>query len=266
MNPNQIRIILLLLMYLPYMASAFEEIEVTPITPHGWEAANVRTDAMVEINANQSLFGNGSLMFATDTQTAGQDKADYQLTWQKSITSIDFPNRTLGNVQELSFAWYRDSSSTTAAHFAPAVRLNFYDDGGTPLDLNDDKTGFLIWEGIYNGINPAPTDSWQLNDIINDNFWIFISGVGTVNVFNATLDDWINNDPSPAISLSSNTLILGINVGVGSGWGNTFIGYVDAVRVSFSLQDDSLYNFENCVLSQGCDPSGLIFSDSFESP
>ncbi len=264
MSTHQYKIKFLLLLILPCIVSAFEEVEVTPITPHGWESVNVRADAMVEINANQPLFGNGSLMFATDTQTAGQDKADYQFIWQKSPSTIDFSNRILGNVEDLSFAWYRDSISSTAVHFSPAVRLVFYDDGGTPLDNSDDKTGFLIWEGIYNGINPATTDSWQLDDIINDNFWIFIEGTGTIPVYNATLNEWINTNPSPSISLSANTYILGINVGVGSGWGNTFIGYVDAVRISFGLQDDKLFNFENCVLSQGCDPSGLIFKDSFE--
>ncbi|MCF6320133.1 MAG: hypothetical protein L3J83_12810, partial [Proteobacteria bacterium] len=251
MNSDKHTIKWFALILLSSQVFAFEEIEVTPITPQGWQAANVRADAIVEINDNQPLFGNGSLMFATDTQTAGQDKADYQLIWQQSTTNIDFPTRTLGNVEDLSFAWRRDSTSTTAVHFAPVFRLNFYDDGGTPLDLSDDKTGFLIWEGVYNGINPAPTDNWQLDDIFNDNFWIFVSGQGTINVFNATLNDWINNNPSPDISLSSDTLIFGINVGVGSGWGNTFIGYVDAVRISFGTNDDRLFHFENYVLSQG---------------
>lgn len=257
---------LLFLSLLSFSLFAFDEIEITPITPHGWEPANVRTDAIVEINGSQPLFGNGSLMFATDTQTAGQDKADYQLIWQQSTTMIDFPNRTLGNIQELSFAWFRDSNSTTAGHLSPVLRLSFYDDGGTQLDQSDDKFGFLIWEATYNNINPIPTDSWQLDDIVDDNFWIFVIGEGTINVFGSTLNDWINNNPSPNISLSSNTIITGINIGVGSGWGNTFIGYVDAVRVSFGVNDDKLFNFENCVVSQGCDPSGLIFSDSFESP
>ena len=128
---------------------SFEEIKITPNSPMGWETANVRDDAIVEINDNQPLFGDGSLMFATDTVTSGQDKGDYQYIWQQSTVSVDFPNRILGNVQELSYAWYRDSSSTVAAHFSPVVRLNFYDDGGTPADFNDDITGFFIWEGIY---------------------------------------------------------------------------------------------------------------------
>jgi hypothetical protein len=243
---------------------AFEEILITPNIPNGWETANVRDDALVEINDHQPLFGDGSLMFATDTVTAGQDKGDFQYLWQQSVSAVDFPNRILGNVNELSFAWYRDSASTTAEHFSPVVRLNFYDDGGTPLNTADDKFGFLIWEGIYNGINPAPIDSWQLTDIINHNFWIFVVGSGTVPVFNASLNDWINNNPSLSIQLSANTLITGINIGVGSGWGDSFIGYVDSLRLSFGSDDDKLYNFEMCDYLQDFTGGDVIYANSFE--
>ncbi len=245
-------------------ACAFEEIEITPNTPQGWQAANVRDDALVEINKLQPLFGDGSLMFATDTVTAGQDKADYQYIWQQSQTAIDFPNRTLGNVAALSFAWYRDATSTTAAHFAPVFRLGFYDDGGTPADSSDDKIGYLIWEAVYNGTNPAPTDSWQLSDIQNDNFWVYVIGSGVIPVFNATLDDWINNSPSPNISLSANTYITGIILGVGSGWNDAFTGYVDSVRVSFGNSDDKLYNFERCDYLPQFNGADVMFANSFE--
>lgn len=120
------------LMAYSLVSNAFDEVEVTPANPNGWEAANVRADAMVEMNKDQPLFGDGSLMFFTDTQTAGQDKADYHLVWQQSAGSIDYPQRTLGNISALNYAWYRDSISTTADHFIPVFRLYFYDDAGTP--------------------------------------------------------------------------------------------------------------------------------------
>ena len=244
---------------------AFDEVRITPNTPLGWESANLRDDAIVEINDNQPLFGGGSLMFATDTVTSGQDKGDFQFIWQQSIDAIDFPDRILGNISELSYFWYRDANSTTAAHFTPVVRLSFYDDAGTPQDFNDDKTGFLIWEGIYNGINPAATDSWQLSDIINGNFWAFVSGEGVVADFDVTLDDWVTgNHPNGSLSLSTNTNIIGLNIGVGSGWNNSFIGYVDAVRLSFGEVDDVLYNFELCDLFVPNTNPDVIFDNSFE--
>ena len=255
---------------------AFDELEVTPLFPQGWEAVNVRADGLVEINKNQPLFGDGSLMFATDTQTNGQDKADFQLLWQQSEDVIDFPNRTLGNVNQLNYAWFRDSQSTTIAYFIPVFRLSFYDDGGTPGAANfaDDVVGTLIWEGVYNGFNSPPTDTWELVDIADQNFWAFVSfnpsgSTGVIQNFNASLNDWRNGTVTgqggdPVISLSADTFITGINVGVGSGWGNSFIGYVDAVRVGFGSGDDTLFNFEACSIFVANDNPDVIFDDSFE--
>jgi hypothetical protein len=252
---------------------AFDEVEITPLYPQGWQAVNVRADAMVDINKNQPLFGDGSLMFATDTQTSGQDKADFEFIWQQSTDVIDFPDRTLGNLSQLNYAWYRDAASTTTAHFIPVFRLNFYDDGGTPGNAADDVLGVLVWEAIYNGFGSPATDTWELVDITNGDFWVYVSqsaqGSGVIQNFNVTLDDWINNSPQgqpsdPQITLSANTYIIGVNVGVGSGWGNSFIGYVDAVRVAFGSEDDKLFNFEACPIFVANTNPDVIFDDSFE--
>ncbi|WP_223787723.1 hypothetical protein [Marinicella meishanensis] len=252
---------------------AFDEVKVTPSDPQGWQAVNVRDDAMVEHSQNQPLFGDGSLLFATDTMTPGQDKADYQYLWQESTSVIDFPDRILGNITHLNYAWYRDSASTTAPHLTPVFRLNFYDDAGTVGNLADDVLGILVWEGVYNGYNPPLSDSWEIVNMMEDNFWVFVSqsaqGSGVIQNFNATLADWINGTPQgqpgdPQITLTANTYIIGVNVGVGSGWNNSFLGYVDAVRVGFGSGDDTLYNFEVCQeLSVNNDPD-LLFQGNFE--
>jgi hypothetical protein len=264
---------LLMLVCATNIADAFDEVAVTPANPNGWEATNVRDDAMVELNKDQPLFGDGSLMFLTDTQTSGQDKADFHLVWQQSIGNIDFPQRTLGNVSAINYAWYRASISTTADHLIPVFRLYFYDDGGSPLNPADDVFGLLIWEGVYNGYGSPATDSWQLVDIFEDNFWIYVSqsaqGSGVIQNFNSTLSDWINGNPQgqptdPQINLTANTYITGINVGVGSGWGNTFLGYVDTVRVAFGSADDTLFNFEVCPIYVPNSNPDVIFDDSFE--
>ncbi len=259
-----------------FQVQAFDEIEVTPLSPKGWAATNVREDGLVEINPSQPLFGDGSLLFATDTQTNGQDKADFELLWQQSEDSIDFPSRTLGAISSLSYAWYRDGSSTTTAHFIPVLRINFYDDGGTPGAANfaDDVAGILIWEGVYNGFNNPVNDSWELVDVLDQNFWAFVSfnpsgNTGVIQNFSAKLADWRNGNVvgqngDPVISLSNNSYITGVNVGVGSGWGNTFIGYVDAIRIAFGQADDRLFNFEVCGIFVPNDNPDVIFDDSFE--
>lgn len=266
-------LIFIVLWCVPILSDAFDEVEVTPLFPMGWEAVNVRSDGLVELSKSQPLFGDGSLLFATDTQTNGQDKADFQLIWQQSAEVIDFPLRTLGNVTNLNYAWFRDSSSSASSHFVPVFRLNFYDDAGTPGNVSDDVLGFLIWEGVYNGYNAPVTDSWQLVDLTNDNFWVYVTqsaqGSGTIQNFNVSLADWINNSPQgqpgdPQISLSANTYIIGATLGVGSGWGNSFIGYVDAVRLAFGSSDDTLFNFEVCSRYVPNNHPDDIFDDSFE--
>ena len=267
-----VRIFILLLLLISHSSRAFEEIVVTPLQPQGWVEANVRDDAMTALDQTQPLFGDGSLLFATDTQTSGQDKADYQLTWQQSLMMIDFPNRTLGNLDALNYAWFKDSNSTTTAHLIPVVRLRFYDDADTPSDLSDDTTGVLVWEAVYNGINMPAEDSWQLSDIINGNFWAFVNaspgGTGVINNYNSTLNDWITGTPQgglndPSITLDADTYIIGVNMGVGSGWNNSFIGYVDALRVGFGA-DDTLYNFEACSFLQESPDPDVIFGDGFD--
>ena len=173
----------------------------------------------------------------------------------------------------MNYAWYRDAASPTTAHFIPVFRLNFYDDGGTPENVADDVLGVLVWEAIYNGFGSPATDTWELVDITNGDFWIYVSqsaqGSGVIQNYNATLDDWINNNPQgqlgdPQVTLSANTYIIGVNVGVGSGWGNSFIGYVDAVRVAFGSGDDTLFNFEACPVFIANTNPDVIFDDSFE--
>lgn len=115
------RPITLLFLLTSLSVQAFEEVIITPQQPQGWAEANVRDDAMTQLDNTQPLFGDGSVLFATDTVTSGQDKADYQLTWQESLMMIDFPDRTLGSLDALSYAWYKDSSSTTTPHLIPVV-------------------------------------------------------------------------------------------------------------------------------------------------
>ena len=108
---------LLLALALPQIAAAANTI-VTPANPDGWAPTDVRTDATVGITADQPRSGLGSLKFTTNTVTPSQDKADFTKTWT-------IPSRTLGALSDVSYEFYRDSSSTTAAHFAPVLRLMF---------------------------------------------------------------------------------------------------------------------------------------------
>lgn len=230
------------------------EIVVTPTNPQGWAIANQRADSTVEITPTQPRAGNGSLEFVTNFVTSGQDKVDYEFSWDPAVET----GRTLANLSQLAFEYYRDSAtSTVSASLHPALRVGWYHDGGTSLDLTDDSWGSLIYEEVYQGVNPVPVDSWDSNviDFSNDNFWAFCSNCGgssgVVQNFNTSLQDWQvgqitgqPGDPTPPDMSIGNTYIFSINVGVGSGWSNDVLMWVDQVRIGFSAQDDFIYNFE----------------------
>ena len=221
---------------------------VTPAAPDGWAPANVRADATVAITTAQPRSGNGSLEFTTNTVTPGQDKADFQKLWN----ATSFPTRTLAGLTALSYEYYRASSSTTANHLAPVLRLYVVD--ATVGSPTFGKYALLIWEPVYNGAAPIPTDQWISQDILNGNFWMFVPGgqsipSGVVQNYNTPLSGWLAGgvtgqpgDPPP-INIDANTLVFGVNVGVGSGWGGTFRGFVDNVTLRWGT-DEVHANFE----------------------
>lgn len=225
---------------LSFAAAAGSYTVVTPTNPDGWQASNVRSDATVGITTAQprgdAPNNLGSLAFTTNTVTNGQDKADYVKYWGV------VPGRTLGNLSALRYDFYRASSSTTAQHFVPAFRLA-YSTNETPA-----KTGYLIWENVYNGgstATPVPTDQWIANDILNGYFWMRAFGPGrTIEKYDVTLAQWASGYTyGTSQPLDANTNIVGIEVGVGSGWGGAFTGYVDQVATSFG-SDSVTANFE----------------------
>jgi len=230
------------------------EVVVTPTNPQGWAIANQRADSTVAITANQPRAGTGSLEFVTNFMTSGQDKVDFELVWDPIIET----NRTLANLTELGYEYYRDSAaSTVAAHFHPVLRMGWYHDGGTPLDISDDSIGSFIYEETYQGVNPVPVDSWDSNviDFSSDNFWVFCSNCGgssgVVQNFSNSLQDWQAGaitgqpgDPTPPDMSVGTTFIFSVNVGVGSGWSNDLLMWADQVRIGFGSQDDFIYNFE----------------------
>ncbi len=216
---------------------------VTPNNLNGWGPANVRADAAVAITGDEPRSGSGSLKFSFVTVTPGQDKADFEKLWGV------VPGRTLGALSALSYEFYRAGSSTTAAHFAPVLRLYYY-------NAVTGESGLLIWEPIYNGYGTIPTDSWISADIFTGNFWMRAFGPGrTIDDYNVSLAEWMANtdeegspidddaDTDVPHVLNPDVYITGINVGVGSGWGATFLGYVDNVVIEWGT-DVEAANFE----------------------
>lgn len=206
-----------------------------------WYLTNYRDDSngytsntVAAISGANPRSGNGSVQMSL---TDGSGKADYAYTWGFRA------DRTLGSLDSLGYDWFRAGGSS-AAHLQPAMRLLYDADGDAS---SSDDRGYLIWEQTYQGA-PTLQGQWVSSDILGGNFWQRQFSPGnTVEDFDMTLAQWAAGmapNVTPFDRLSGSTSILGIEFGIGSGWGGTFDGFVDNVRVGFAGADATTFNFE----------------------
>lgn len=203
-------------------------------TPAGWRAANVRDGSSAAIANTNARSGNGSVEMSSPDDGG---KADFALSWGY------VEGRTLGKLDALGYDWFRSAGGSAKAHLHPALRLWYDADGnaGTGTDR-----GYLVWEQEYNG-SGLVEEQWTSSDILGGNFWMRQHSPGnTIEQFNVSLATWMSGarPGAPADVLGANTAILGIEFGIGSGWGGSFAGFVDNVSVGFAGQGVTTYNFE----------------------
>ncbi len=229
---------------------------VTPSSLSGWHPANERGggQSLITSSVPRTATETGSLQQSLPAPTSPSPKTDYQLFSPDTALVGTEPRPTSGfgklsEVTSLSFDWYRSSTSSASGHFTPVIRLWVW-------DPQSNTSALLIWEGIYNGYPspiPVPTDQWIVQQTVAGNFWrvpqfvngtfVGISGCapspGVYNcyVFNRGLDDW---------GFSSDTVVFGIEVGLGSGWPGTYLSYADNVSIGFNGVKTT-WNFENPV-------------------
>ena len=191
------------------------------------------------ITADQPRNGNGSVNFQTNS------------TAEKAVVGY-FTSGTLGTLGDLlsgsvTFDYYRDSSSTTVDHQAPSFK--FY------VKNASNQSASLIWERVYNQSGAArtvPTDVWNDDEsLVPQLFYIRSGGQSYDTAGNfMTLADFASgmtasSGGNTSIALGGDTVITGIELGVGSGLGPTFIGYVDDVNVAFGNGGQTISaNFE----------------------
>ncbi len=192
--------------------------------------------------------GNGSVQM---TSTDGTGKVDFAYIW--GFVS----GRTLGNLNTLSYDWYRSSTSTNPGAQQPAFRL-VYDADGASATVDD--RGYLIWESTYNGGGATvATDQWVSSNMLGGNFWQRQFSPGfTVENYETNLNEWMNGPrPVDGDVLSAITAILGIEFGIGSGWNGVFNGYVDNPTFRFGTEAVSTFNFELRAPNAVPEPGGL---------
>ena len=189
----------------------------------GWSTDTTKgsgpTNGVAQFSSVQPQSGNGSFELS---MPADPDKATLLHLGGDGLTL----GTLIGGGNDLGFQYFRDSTSTAGAKVAPAFRLYFGD--GKPQ---------LVWEAVYNGVtdtNPVKTDQWLTPDIKDGFFWKYDStGNHDVSGGFQKLSYWSTDTPTAGN-------IVGYSVGVGSGWGGSYKGYVDNVTFGTTTT-----NFEN---------------------
>lgn len=222
----------------------------------GWYYNNVRNGATVGINSAAPYAGNGSVVFSSPS---GSGKADIEyLPGAVNIGGNYLSGGSLGAFSDLdsfSYAWLRSSTSTTAAHLHPVLRVLLDADGN--LATIGDRGG-LVFERVYNG-GGYPQDTWVTDTIgPSTGLWNFGLGIGfaaninsTSYAYDATLAEWQAFFP--------NAVILGFGAGVGSGWSGSFLGAVDSISWTIDGQTTS-FNFETAPGAEIPEPATVLLS------
>lgn len=217
---------------------------IQAIGTSGWYYANVRNGSTVGIdstNPDTALSpADGSVHFQMPNNGAGPTgKADVEYyAWDVTDTN-GYSNSaglgTLGNLTSFSYDWYKSGSSTTSAATAPALRL-ILSNGGSDFH-------FLVFEDYTNGGGgTSVSNQWVHDDVTSTSqLWLTHDG-GDGSEHLSSLAQWMSGAGFDT-AINANTKVMGISVGVGSGWSGSFDGYADNVSIGFN-GDSTTYNFE----------------------
>jgi len=223
-------------------------------TTDQWYRANALSGGAAAIT--DTYLPNGSHTgSARLSGTGNSSKIDLQYRWDINTAAAN--GYTLGNLSAAGFDWLRDASSGARANLAPVMRI-YYDLDGNAATTTDQ--GVLVWEAVYNGMSTVPTGIWISSDVLSGKFWEITTDplFGSLTVQRQidlyyTLDQWRDpgvskTEPASAggftgDTLTANTVIYGFNVGIGSGWGGSFLGAVDNVYWEFG-ENRTTWNFE----------------------
>ncbi len=202
-----------------------------------------RNGGTLNISGAQSYDGDGSLALSGNS---GSAKAT-ALYVSQSLGS-------LASLSSVSYQYYRDGSSTNAANQAPSLRLYVSDGQG--------RVGTLVYEPVYNGVATIPVDSWELIDATAGNWWLFEGGV--FENFGLDLADWatsnsFNNSTNTASKLGfgPDAQVVGIDVGIGSGWNGDSLAYVDNISLQFGTREATTWNFTTGDAQTVSEPAAL---------
>ena len=182
-----------------------------------------RNGGSATLSNEQSLDGDGALRLFSPS---GSGKAT-------ALYAGSSPLGKLSSLSGLNYDYYRDPSSTNPDLQVPALRLYVSDGAG--------RTGTLIYEPVYNNPGSITEGSWQTVFALDGKWWLFEGGV--FENFGLKLADWVTANTfngaggTTKTGFGANAVILGLEVGVGSGWNGLSLAYVDNIAMSFTAND-----------------------------
>jgi len=217
----------------------------------GWYYNNVRNNGAVGINTTYARSGNGSAYFNVAQGPGGaSSKADIEFFGSAAANgngnySPTSALGTLGSMNSLQYDWYRASGGDASGWLHPVIRLQV-----VSADLS--MSGYLVFEREVNNpdfggsLATQPVDSWQTDDVFGGDYRMWATGGSLPNNLNGTngaaqyydsrrMSDWMAD--------YGDFLVIGVSLGVGSGWG-TFQGAVDNVQFGFTGGQSYDFNFE----------------------
>ena len=208
---------------------------------------NAVNSGTVAITGANPRSGNGSL----EATTSG---SLFDWAFFKRIASPASAWGLLSDINCLTFDWYRhnyllppgaDPSLTaeTWQEQTPVLRLLVRD-----VVNNEEIVSHLVWERWYNTkgvLDPTENDIWHFEDLTTQQFWRHFDGGNTYtnlgcangNFSSSALlqtydfGGWLDN------CYTSNAVVYGVMIGLGSSWPGAYHGNLDNVQLGFAGQD-----------------------------
>jgi len=208
---------------------------------------NAVNSGTVAITGANPRSGNGSL----EATTSG---SLFDWAFFKRTAAPGSAWGLISDINCLTFDWYRHNYLVPAN--APASLLAETWQEQTPVlrllvrdYVNDQEiVSHLVWERWYNTkgvLAPTENDTWHFEDLTSQQFWRHFDGGNTytnlgcangsfsTSALLQTYDfgGWVSN------CYSSNAVVYGVMIGLGSSWPGEYQGNIDNVQLGFAGQD-----------------------------